>query len=301
MPDIVPTDPKWAAVALILLKAIRTATIYTAEEPIYGYAGTESNVKKDCSLWNVEYDSTAGWEVTSRILCDIEGYLEVDSVCKALEEVTARLGLVVNHKTATHIHLGWNKRTLEDLRRIVRLVRIAEPALGTLVAPSRLAYYDGDNYNLSRPNMWSQPINISASEESIKSWKSWEDVIEAFYDRYITFNPSPLLEHGTVEVRMHSGTIEARKILLWTSLWQQMLWASSVERDVPPTADRKKIVPNGDIIKFARRWLPNADEPAQAALLRRLDSRREEIVDVWRINTKLSEWVEFSQHWQRAT
>ena len=44
----------------------------------------------------------------------------------------------------------------------------------------------------------------------------------------MAFNPANLFSgYGTVEVRLHSGTIEAPKILLWVSLMMRMLDAAN--------------------------------------------------------------------------
>ncbi|OGU18604.1 MAG: hypothetical protein A2X85_17345 [Geobacteraceae bacterium GWF2_54_21] len=299
MPNIRPTDPEWSKIAIELLNAIRTVTPLVAEEPIYTYTGGDSDYGKDCSLWNIEFDLSVGWEVTSRILSDEGGYLEVDLVCQVLDDAAAKLGLKVNYKTGTHVHLGWDNRPLEDLKRLVRLVRFAEPALATLVAPSRLVSFDGANYDLGEPNEYCQPISAAVTKSQIKSWRSLEDVEESLSTRYVTMNLKSLFKLGTVEVRMHSGTLEAPKILLWLSLSQQMIWGASIDRRIPATEDRDIIEPDGDIVEFARRWLPDAKKPAQAMFLHRLDNRRDEILEVWHKNSDLAGWVEYSEDWQR--
>ena len=298
MPDIEPSDPEWWDIAAEILSAIRSATEFVAEEPIGGYSGVESGFLKDCSIWNVEYDSTAGFEVTTRILSGIDGYLEVDRVCEALDKVIPSLGLDVNYETATHVHFGWDSQSPEELRRLVRLVRLAESGLGTLVAPSRLADFDGQNYNLKKPNSYCKPVSYIASEADITSWKSLKQVEEAFSDRYVTVNLKSLFKQGTVEVRMHSATIEARKILLWISFWQQLFWAASVDRVIPATEDHYIIQPDGDIVEFARTYLPSDNEPLQAAFLRHLDNRRREILEIWRQSSILSAWTKFRVNWK---
>lgn len=297
MPELDPSDSSWSIIASELLNAIRNATEFVAKLPIPGYAGALSDYPKDCSVWNVEYDSTVGWEITSPILSNLDGYLEVARVCEALCEPIHSLGLTVNYKTGTHIHLGWT-RELEELRRLVRLCRLAEPALGTLVAPSRLIYFDGIKYHLNQPNEYCEPISFYIPESGIESWNTLEDVEDTLDDRYATLNLLALFDYGTVEVRMHSGTIEARKILLWLSLWQQILWAASIERDIPTTEDRKVIIPNGDIIEFARTYLPDGNEPSQASFLHSLDLRRSEIVDIWQRTPNLRKWVKFTHKWK---
>jgi polygalacturonase len=71
-----------------------------------------------------------------------------------------------------------------------------------------------------------------------------------------------------------SGTLDGGKILLWVSLWQQILWAASAHDVVPDEGPRHTITPHGDIIEFAHRWLPNAADPAQQRFIGRLRQRR---------------------------
>lgn len=297
MPCIRPSDPEWPKIAKELLNAMRTVTPLVAEEPIYTYTGGDSDYGKDCSLWNVEFDASVGWEVTSRILSGEGGYLEVDLVCKVLDNAATKLGLKVNYKTGTHVHLGWDNRPLKDLKRLVRLVRFAEPSLATLVAPSRLVSFDGKNYDLDEPNEYCQPISAAVTKTQINNWESLEDVEESIWNRYVTMNLKSLFKLGTVEMRMHSGTLEASKILLWVSLSQQMVCGASFDRRIPVTEDCYMIEPDGDILDFARRWLPNAKEPAQAMFLRRLADRRDEILEVWHKSSDLANWVEYGEDW----
>ena len=181
-------------------------------------------------------------------------------------------------------------------------MRLAEPALCTLIAPSRVVDFDNKTYkyNINQPNIYSKPLAQSAREKVISSWFTLADVEKTFTNpktRYVTFNLRPLFVQKTVEVRMHSGTTEARKILLWISLWQQILWAASVDRTVPATADLAVLQPNGDIVKFAKEWLPNAKDPMQKDFLNRLEDRRQDIVQEWRNNVQLAGWVDYSKAW----
>ena len=114
--------------------------------------------------------------------------------------------------------------------------------------------------------------------------------------RHLTFNVRPLDELHTVEVRMHNGTLEARKILLWLSLWQRLLWrAEDLADEVPATPDIETIVPDGDIVTLAHDSLPGAT----ASFLARLDARRREIAESWRNRSELRQWLGFADRWQR--
>ncbi len=293
-----PSNPKWGVIAKAILAELRTVTSHVAAEPLYGYAGHNQFRRKNTAVWNVEHDSSVTWEVTSRILADAEGYHEVARVCEALEKVKERYGLATNSKTGTHIHLGWGQRPVPEISRLVKLVRLAESALATLVAPSRIVTYRAPYYHVSFPNSYCAPLSRCLKLKSINNWRQMTSIRRALESRYATLNLEPLFTYGTVEVRMHNGTLSASKILLWLSLWQQILWAASVKRPIPRTQDCSVIVPSGDIAAFALRWLPSAKEPAQVIFLKRLIKRRTQIVERWKKRPELQHWLSFCDNWQ---
>ena len=295
---LTPSNPQWGIIANVILAELRTVTWHVASEPICGYAGHNQFRRKNNSVWNVEYDASVTWELTSRILSDIEGYHEVARVCEVLEKVKERYGLATNSSTGTHIHLGWGQRPIFEIRRLVKLVRLAEPALATLVAPSRVVAYRPPYYHVSSPNAYCAPLSRCLKLNSIINWRQISSIRRALNCRYVTLNLEPLFTYGTVEVRMHNGTLSASKILLWLSLWQQILWAASVKRPISRTEDCNVIVPSGDIVSFALRWLPSAMEPAQVDFLKRLVKRRNQIVKLWKKRPELRHWLSFCNKWQ---
>jgi superfamily II DNA or RNA helicase/formylglycine-generating enzyme required for sulfatase activity len=300
----IPQDPEsddWLETATAILEKMREASARVADLPLPFYAGTDAGAQKDMTVWNIEFDRSAGWEVTSPILMDEGGYCEAYDVCLALDAVAKELGLVVNHNTGTHVHLGWKDRPVEELCKLVRLAHLAEPALATLVAPSRIAAFDGLTHYLDRPNPYCQPISAVASGPVVAGWHTAADVAATFAShekRYVTLNLRSIERIGTVEVRLHSGTVDGGKILLWLSLWQQMLSAAGADGIVPDAPARGFITPDGDIVDFARRYLPSAADPAQGALLGRLHRRRLEVLEQWRRHTALHGWLPFAARWQ---
>ena len=259
---------------------------------------------KDFSVWNIEHDSSAGWEVTTRILKNQDGFREVDTACRALDEAAAALGLRVNHRTGTHVHIGWSSRDLSEAKRLLAITRLFEPSLASLVAPSRVVRFEGGRYHTSDPNIYCRPISSVFSSQVIEGLRSWGDLYRATgWDdaRNVTLNLSALWNLNTVEVRQHHGTLEARKMLLWVSIWQQLLWAASNREEVPPVRDAKVLVPTDDIVQRASQYLPDARQRQQGILLRRLGARRAEIRDSWRLVPELAPWVEATKAWGNAT
>lgn len=301
-PDGVPSlGVRWKKKAEALRSALETALPpgRVAEAVIEGYAG-QGLVEKDFGVWNVEYDQSVGWEVTSPILANREGFQEVDAACRVLDEAATNLGLVLDFQTGTHVHLGWTSKDVEELKRAIRLVKIFEPALATLVAPSRVAAFDGAAYVPGEPNRYCAPIATVLPEARLSGASSVTAILKLVPEqeqRYVTLNLRRLLDIGTVEVRMHSGTVEARKILMWISLWQQILWAAKYGREALHPIDRKAIVPDGDIVALAKAHLPDARQVRQALFLQRLAGRRQEILEGWKTQASLRPWLKYAKKW----
>lgn len=271
----------------------RVAPAVTAD-----YQGSSGD--KNTDVWNVEYDGSAGWEVTSRVLSDMEGFAELDEACGAIDRAAADLGLVVNHRTGLHVHLGWLGRNVEELKRAVRLAKLFEPALATLVAPSRVARFQGGTYDLGEPNEFCRPVSSVFSANRLARVQKQKDFLAASEDheaRFVTFNMKPLEVLHTVEVRMHSGTIEARKILPWISLWMQILWAAAHRTDVPDVTDKHVLVPDGDVVALALEYLPDGRQPQQRTFLRYLVARRSEVVQQWARHPQLRPWLDHAMRW----
>ncbi len=208
-----PAD--WLAVAEGLLDAIPTRR--RARKP-----QLDPRRRQNHAVWNVKWDGSCGWEVTSRVLSGAEGFYEVIEVCRALDEFAAQRGLRVNHRTGTHVHLGW-KATARTLERLMTLAAAFEPALYTLVAPSRAR------------NRYCAPVrSVLTRLLSLGALARWARFFYGARRRYLAVNPTNLFgRYGTIEVRLHSGTLEGKKILGWVSLWMRILEAARGRRPVP--------------------------------------------------------------------
>jgi superfamily II DNA or RNA helicase len=236
----VGTMPSYRPTAARLLEALRHV-VPAASEPCLVAKG-----RKDNRCWNVEPDASCGFEITSRILLGERGFMEVVDACKAIEPCASALGLRVSVKTGTHIHLGWRPGVCA-LRRLMEITAYYEPALLSLVAPSRAT------------NQYASSVRRSLrSFMRLSSLEQWRAYMSLPMRRYLAVNPANLFwGYGTVEVRMHSGTIDALKILTWISLWMRIhqaagnpdLQLGNVLRRVPsrPLCTG----PRGDILSLA--------------------------------------------------
>jgi superfamily II DNA or RNA helicase len=255
-----------------------------------------ANGDKDVSVWNVERDSTCGWEVTSPVLQGERGMLEVWTACQALEATAAELGLEVNWNTGTHIHLGWlGEQHGAEIVRALRIARLVEPVLATLVAPSRIAASRTGGYDIDLPNGYCRPVASIFPESFLGSSPTTEEILaraDSADGRYLTVNVRPLSSIGTVEVRMHSGTLDAAKILAWVGLWMELLFvAGNSNTAIPLVEDRTVIRPSLQLVPLLASLLPNAKTPMQQAFLRRLEARSNAMVARWSTVPTLAPWL----------
>src|ERR1700687_1873180 len=82
--------------------------------------------------WNAQHDGSIraaggrqGVEVVSPILRGIEGLEQIEKVCEGMKLTGAK----VNASTGFHIHIGFDRRNKDGLRRLVSLVANFEKAL----------------------------------------------------------------------------------------------------------------------------------------------------------------------------
>jgi superfamily II DNA or RNA helicase len=207
-PGVAPAD--WSRTALALLEAVASvAPAASAIVPDDGF--------KDNTVWNVEWDASCGWEITSPILVGEAGFEEVVAVTHVLDRAAERLGLRVSKRTGLHVHLATSGKA-GVLRRVMEIAAAIEPALLSLVAPSRF------------DNPFCKPVRRRIAElRELTTLAEWRLAFAEHDTRYIAVNPRNAIVDeglGTVEIRLHSGTTDASKILPWVSLWMRIVDAA---------------------------------------------------------------------------
>ena len=248
----------WGAVSKKILGRLRDVLggEFVRDQPLPEYGQG-----RDYRVWNVEYDGTCGWEVVSRILGGEQGLEEVADALSGLEPLLKELDLTVSFRTGTHIHLAWDA-TPENLSRLVDIVTYFEPALMTLVSPSR------------HSNEYCHPLRTEfANLKKLNTLAGWERALKPHEMRYYTVNLRNVFSGtGTIEVRLHNGTQETRKILVWLSLWMKILELAGSRRTIPEGKTSLAALPfcegpEGDIAKLAT--LVSAGVELRQALLER--------------------------------
>jgi hypothetical protein len=159
--------------------------------------------------WSCKPDGTRGVdaEAVSPILTDSslnEGLIAARALLKA--------GATVNRQTGYHVHLGAEHYGNEGIAALVRNWYTAADAIAALVAPSRL------NNNFCNHNLRESVVETWV--ESIRGGTISNRAIG--YNRYLSLNLDSFDRHGTVEFRLHHGTLNGKKITAWAEFCEAM-------------------------------------------------------------------------------
>jgi hypothetical protein len=176
--------------------------------------------------------------------------------------------------------------------------------LASIVAPSRVADYSEGSYDKDESNFYCAPLasvrdlRLLIAAESANRFDEILERLDEDENRYTTVNVIPMRRQSTVEIRMHGGTIEATKILLWISLWMQLLqkYEAIAAAGVPPKGVKKRdvIQPEGCLVS----WLQDNLTNVPAEFLERIDARRQEILRLWNANRELRQWTLTASSWR---
>jgi hypothetical protein len=157
--------------------------------------------------WSCKPDGTRGVdaEAVSPILND-------GSLNESLTAARALLkaGATVNKQTGYHVHIGADHYGTDGIAALVRNWYTAADAIGALVAPSRLNNHFC-NHNLSEGvvDQWTESIRNGAIRNISGT-------------RYLSLNLDSYQRHGTVEFRLHHGTLNGKKIQAWAEFCESL-------------------------------------------------------------------------------
>ena len=155
--------------------------------------------------WKAVYDGSVsnGAEVVSPILNESR-LNEAVAVTKILKTAGAR----VDKATGFHVHIGLSAFTgttsaTDSLAQFVLNYYSLHHAIGALVAPSRLR------------NSYCKALSQREAEAEA-SYVSNGSFVSRDGDRYKSLNLMSTERHGTVEVRLHQGTLNGIKAIAWS-------------------------------------------------------------------------------------
>lgn len=164
----------------------------------------------------------SGCEVVSPVLSGEEGIAILANVCHALTAA----GYGVNKTCGMHVHVGATDLNVAKMKTLVKTWVKYEDSLECLVSESRrgqATYCKSNVATVTGRRYGSDDAqNVAICEEAFAKIDACQtlDQIRTLFrgDRYHKLNLESLWRHRTVEVRLHQGTLHARKACEWVRL-----------------------------------------------------------------------------------
>lgn len=185
---------------------------------------TEDIHDDDRDCWKAVYDGSVcnGAEVVSPILDDSR-LNEASKVARIL----AKAGASVDRSTGFHVHIGFNafndassgESNTDALARFILNYYATHHAIGALVAPSRLR------------NHFCKVLDRREAEAEAE-WVRNGNLSSRFDSRYFSLNLMSLRRHGTIEIRLHQGTLNGVKAIAWAKFIAAMIDATKRGADL---------------------------------------------------------------------
>lgn len=160
--------------------------------------------------WKIVTDASisAGYELVSPPLRGAAGIAQVEKACEAL----VAAGMRVNRSCGLHVHHDVSDLDAPAFGRMYRGWALAQRATDWFVAASR------------RNSNWARPLVEREIQRVEQLTRVERSTVQALYiDRYRALNVACFARYGTVEVRQHQGTINARKVIAWIRFGQAMI------------------------------------------------------------------------------
>lgn len=181
--------------------------------------------------WKIVPDASVsrGMELVSPPLRGANGREQVKKACRAL----AAAGATINGSCGLHVHHDCNDLTGAQLAKLGRAWARNQRSTDNLVARSRRGAY----------SQWCRPLSESEVQrlESLPATAVREGLQRAvqstYIDRYRSINFSCFPRYGTVEIRQHQGTLNAKKILAWVAYGQAFIRAAKSSAPIPTPAN----------------------------------------------------------------
>ncbi len=172
--------------------------------------------------WKVQRDGSlgrGGYELVSPPMVGTEGLEEVRKVVQAIARKTRASATGVDRTCGLHIHVEMANATVDQFKRLIKSYANNEDVIDSIMPESRRAnrnYYTGSLYGLTETTTPEQRVQlVTAFFQRVDACTSVNEIAAILGTRYKKLNLYAYMEHGTVEFRHHSGTIEADKVCNW--------------------------------------------------------------------------------------
>lgn len=195
------------------------------------YPGHRENTARAMRMadWKAEHDGSlgdGGIEFCSGAVRGQEGIDKIREASKLLRSDRTR----VDRTCGLHVHIDATSESAEVVSRFVYLCKRLEHWALSVVPNSRR----DQRYCQNLPSEADRAIDTDSLEMAVYGQKPSRGWKAEKYNgaRYRWINCHSWFYRGTVEVRLHSGTISQNKILRWVELWLHAFeFAKSHSRD----------------------------------------------------------------------
>ena len=175
-------------------------------------------------FWRVGADGsirgTNSFELVSPILVGLDGLAQLEKVCRILAAKRAK----VNKSCGLHVHIEARSFTLPTWKNLFASYANLEGTIDTMMPESRR----GQSNTYCR--------SIVGYTERAQAATTVRELVRALPNRYHKVNTLAFSEHGTVEFRQHSGTVEYTKISNWVLFLHSLISYSEQGYRVSPAA-----------------------------------------------------------------
>ncbi|MCA1558694.1 MAG: amidoligase family protein, partial [Acidobacteria bacterium] len=150
---------------------------------------------------------------------------QIEQICEALKSDGAQ----VSASCGLHVHTDARDFNYYDLRRLILLYEKIEKALYGMMPQSRRA----SNFCVPCGELYASAVRANRKPQESK-----ENLIKTIYgdaikkperqskwghSRYYGLNLHSWFYRGTVETRLHTGTVNPQKIIAWGKLWASIM------------------------------------------------------------------------------
>jgi hypothetical protein len=177
-------------------------------------------------------DYTFGCEIVSPALSGEGGLEQLRKVCKVL---TARR-CKINSRCGFHVHIGAQGRPVSFFKNLVLAYTFFQDSIDTIMPVSRRASNNSfcspiavNRAALTRARTVNQVAKACGQHDTAANARS--------HARYRKLNLQSFWQHGTVEFRHHSGTVEAPKAENWVRLCLKLAAVAAQATAFAPSTD----------------------------------------------------------------
>lgn len=198
-----------------LAQRLREAGVEAYEE---GYNHETAYYWKLVTDASIVHGRSYGVELVSPPMSGRRGLVQLSKVCRVLRES----GATVNNTCGLHVHHDVGDESLHVLRQIAKFYFLHEEEIERFVSATRR---DGNNGYCRVPSqIWG---SLRTAMRAVDMIDSRPDFSYEWCDRQTAINFQPVASRGTVEFRLHDGTIDYADIAYWIAFTQSIVSAAS--------------------------------------------------------------------------